>query len=410
MVIRIIKSVLTPPRLSRPMALSSVGLPRYWATVYEITALSGLRDRTVKWCLLAIEAFYSMIEDLHGVDCLDQLLHRADVNALGVGLEAFFLHERNVAMQDLTDRHDRWTSVKAFVFWILETSSGPEHDLSHLRTKLHNLGNKLANLTPCPNRAKLSVVRALPSIVIQDLYEIFDPQGIRNPFRTEKQKWRNQCLFLTMLHEGIRRSEALLLPVDAVKNGRDHDSLGVRHWMNIQNEFQDEDPRYCDPPSIKNSQSVRQIPVSEDLAKHIQYFITNYRGRSPYPFLFLNSHGKPLGTRSVSNIMLAASSVLSVSARQSLSDNMQRPVISSHDLRHTCAVVRLFHYRKAGLAEEESLQKLRAYFGWTHQSIMPRHYARAYWERHVEEVWNDSFDAHVEALRNVEHMIGGKEA
>lgn len=77
------------------------------------------------------------------------------------------------------------------------------------------------------------------------------------------------------------------------------------------------------------------------------------------------------------------------------------PKITPHDLRHTCAVVRLSHFRDAGLGEHEALERLRAFFGWSHTSQMPRHYARAYFESKLSEVWRDDFDAHISAIRNL---------
>jgi hypothetical protein len=71
-------------------------------------------------------------------------------------------------------------------------------------------------------------------------------------------------------------------------------------------------------------------------------------------------------------------------------------------LRHTCAVTRLNALRKHGVGEEDALSKLRVFFGWSHGSQMPRHYARAYWEAELGRVWNDAFDEHVEALREIE--------
>src|SRR5690606_8265061 len=114
-------------------------------------------------------------------------------------------------------------------------------------------------------------------------------ESIRNPFRSKMQRWRNYCILLAMLHQGLRRGEALLLPVNSIKSGIDERTLSTRHWINVQHLFEDDDPRFCDPPSIKNAQSIRQIPISAELANIFQAFIANYRGKSPYPQLFLNS-------------------------------------------------------------------------------------------------------------------------
>jgi len=46
-----------------------------------------------------------------------------------------------------------------------------------------------------------------------------------------------------------------------------------------------------------------------------------------------------------------------------------------------------------------AMDKLRVFFGWSPQSEMPRLYARAYFETKLSEVWNENFDAFVDALR-----------
>ncbi|MGY0522962.1 hypothetical protein ACW0JY_38485, partial [Pseudomonas aeruginosa] len=51
------------------------------------------------------------------------------------------------------------------------------------------------------------IARALPAAVIEDIYELIQPDSPRNPFRTEALRWRNFALVLLMLHQGLRRSE-----------------------------------------------------------------------------------------------------------------------------------------------------------------------------------------------------------
>lgn len=75
--------------------------------------------------------------------------------------------------------------------------------------------------------------------------------------------------------------------------------------------------------------------------------------------------------------------------------------MSPHDCRHTSAVVRMTRYKEAGFDIAESEEKLRLYFGWSKTSDMPRHYAKAYFETSLAEVWNEKFDHYVDALRNI---------
>jgi hypothetical protein len=99
------------------------------------------------------------------------------------------------------------------------------------------------------------------------------------------------CLLDVDRTRGLVRGEALLLPANAVKSGIDERTLSTRHWMNVANLFEDEETRTCDQPSIKNAQSVRQIPVSPLVAERFQHFVS-IRGRSWHPMLFLNNSGR----------------------------------------------------------------------------------------------------------------------
>jgi chromate transport protein ChrA len=93
--------------------------------------------------------------------------------------------------------------------------------------------------------------------------------------------------------------------------------------------------------------------------------------------LFLNNSDKPLGARGVSDIMQKASLKPSPIARQMLIDNMREPTIRAHYFRHTCAVVRLAHFKAAGIRQTDALEKLRAFFGWSFTSTVPQLYGAA---------------------------------
>lgn len=395
-----------PTSLQRPVLLTALGVPRYWATVYELSFLPHLSDKTTRTQLQAIDALYLHVEERYGANVLDEIIATLDFDRLLESLEAFYLRERNLAVQTGIDRRLRWSSVKHFIEeTITRVAQADDGAVHKVRRRLRRLISQLTNLHPNPVKQTKTAIRAVPSDALSELYDIFDPHSPRNPYRDEKRRWRNHCLFLALLHQGLRRGEALLLPTNPIKSGIDDQTLRTRYWLNVQNLYGEEDPRYCDRPSIKNDYSIRQIPVSDEVAARFQIFCDNYRGISPYPQLFLNSSGHPLGARSVSKIFKVASSELSAAAKRSLEDAMRMPKVTAHDLRHTCAVVRLYHYRTSGIAEEEALQKLRAFFGWTFESTMPRLYARAYYERHVSEIWNKSFDSHVDALRSIEHSV-----
>ena len=413
MVVRIIKSDLVPPGLHRAMALRGDGLPRFWATVYEISCLASARRSTAQKTLAAIDAFYVFVEVHFAGLNLDSALTTRDLDRVHLLLNSFFNAERNRAVQNRTDLTKRWTAVKAFIFWVIEQSSlatDPEI-ASLLRTRVAMMHTRYSNLSPNPSPQKAGRMRALPSAVLGEIYSLFDPQSSRNPFRIIRQRWRNYCLLLLLLHQGLRRGEALILPSNAIKSANDPSTLQRRFWMNIHNLYEDEDPRACDPPAIKNRQSIRQIPVSQKVAEVIQHFVANYRGISRYPYLFLNNRNEPLGARGIGDIFQRASRALTPDAQKTLADFQGIQVasesfisFSAHDCRHTCAVIRLSQLRAGGISEEDAMQKMRGFFGWSPTSEMPRLYARAYWDHHLSDVWNDEFDTRVEALKNIQFL------
>ncbi|MQX96120.1 hypothetical protein GHK03_07920 [Sinorhizobium medicae] len=71
--------------------------------------------------------------------------------------------------------------------------------------RLETLYRQLVPKTPPPP------IRALPPLVIEDLYEIFKPDSPRNPFKTETLRWRNLLVFMLLLRLGLRRGEGALL-------------------------------------------------------------------------------------------------------------------------------------------------------------------------------------------------------
>jgi len=177
--------------------------------------------------------------------------------------------------------------------------------------------------------------------------------------------------------------------------------------MTVRNMFEDAakaDPRAL-TPALKNANAIRQIPVTDRVAALIRDFSSrSRREKNDTGALFVSNRGRPLSKRMLESVMARADAALSQSARDLLIDQRGRNAakFTAHDLRHTCAVTRLNALRSHGISEEEALSKLRVFFGWSHGSQMPRHYARAYWESALGHIWDDAFDDHLEALREVE--------
>ncbi len=386
-----------PRGLAGAVLIDSHGLPRYCATIWSEAILAGLASNTRIRHLYAVDRLYRAAEVLGG-ESLDRVLMAADFDAIEAILLAFHTKVRNEASAKGVSGDLAWTSASRFVTDML-TYLGPsaEARVKDLNTRLRRIRRLYGQLSPSPSRPPLPI-RALPSLVVRELCEIFDPKHVRNPFRSERERWRNYLIFILLLHTGLRRSELAMLPVDAISSSFDVKANKERHWINVgRSPYANEDPRR-DKPSLKTRHSARQLPVSEELAVISDLVGTYKKRRSSHPFLFGSQKGKPLNLRSFQRIMEIATGSLSVSAVKTLQDRGTHSV-TLHSLRHTCAVYRLSKYVDHGDNLDTACEKLRAFFGWSPSSPMPRHYGRAYFEAAAAEDWNESYDCLVNSLR-----------
>lgn len=396
-----------PPALHGWLLIDFRGVPRYWSTVWTALEAASLGESTLSSRLAAIEQFYLSVEDQLGDDCLDSLIANLDFNQLESCLEGFFVSLRNRGAQNAGDHSMAWRTVIRFVRdctdRIARTGSF-KIPLDETHSRLLRL-ERLHNSLNLPQTRRSETVRALPAVVLEELYELIDPTSDRNPFKSESIRWRNFALILLMLHQGLRRGETLVLALDAIKMDFQSNGNGVRYWLDvISNPYETADPRR-DNPSLKNANAVRQIPVDPKIANVIETYVSNFRGKQSHSFLFSSQEGRPLSKRSVNDIMDALSSSLSATSTRALLDRRKIDKIHPHALRHTCAVVRLKQLIDAGTEMELAIQKLRVFFGWSRSSPMPQLYARAYFEDRLTSVWRDSFDLHVNALRQMQGEV-----
>jgi integrase len=404
-----IRNPLVPSALRSCVAVGADQVPRFWATVHDLTEMMALAPSTRRSALAGIDAFYAHVETIHGADVLDRLLVELDIEALSSALEAFLVREQNLAAVEQRAIGRRWVAASRFVLSTVRNiaaARGKLQDIDGFWHRLQNLERHVQQMAWAPT-PRQQTLRALPSGVLQDLYAIFAPESERNPFRSEAERFRNYTLFHVLLHCGLRAGEALLLPANCVRSQHAPSLLRDRHWMTVCSMFDDAteiDPR-ASQPSLKNAYAVRQIPVTDRVAMLIRDFSTQFR-RATHDTnaLFVSNRGRPLSNRMLESLMARADAALSQAARGLLIDQrgLKHAKFTAHDLRHTCAVTRLNALRKQGVAEDEALSKLRVFFGWSNGSQMPRHYARAYWESQLGHVWNDAFDEHIDALKELE--------
>ncbi len=330
-----------PPAFRGPVLIDAVGIPRYWAAVWTFLQPADHASSTLSKKLNHLESFYQHADQSLGFGGLDDALSNFDTEALSSTLEGYFLTIRNRPSVTPASE-ERWQAALQFVTVTVQRltrNSLPLEQLDALNGKLmrHELLNSHLHVgrSRRPER-----IRSLPSQVVEALYEMLDPESPLNPFRGVVSRWRVYTVFMLLLHQGLRRGELLSFPVDAIKNSFDRNSQNDRFWMSVRyNEYED-DPRYS-KPSIKNAPSIRQLPVSQPIAMLVQEYVSNYRGRADHSFLLNSQKQKPLSTEGVTKIFGKITASLPRNLRKVLHDHTGEDSISAHDLRHTCAVVRL---------------------------------------------------------------------
>lgn len=385
-----------PVAISGMICVRPSSIPRFWATIWSDVLKANVELSTRRKHLAALDRLYEAVERQRGSDCLDRLLTDADADALEQCLVGFLAQLRNEAAVANVDRSSTWTSAVIFVSDMLRyTGNSAGERAANMEASLLRLATLYRQLAPNVETAT-SPIRALPPLVIEDLYEIFKPDSPRNPFKTEAQRWRNLLIFMLLLRLGLRRGEAALLLTNSFKEDFDPVSGKTVSWLDVE-ETNDGDRRY-EQPSLKTGASRRQLPLPQEIVDLARVYTRNYRGRVNHPYLLISQKAKPLSLRSFGEIFETATRALSENARRSL-EKQGHQGVSCHDLRHTSAVVRMRRYQDIGIDLDRAQEKLRVFFGWTRGSQMPRLYAKAYFETTLAEVWGEKFDLFVDALR-----------
>jgi integrase len=392
-----------PPGLSGPVLIDPRGLPRYWAAVWSAAVTGALADSTHIKKLRYIDNLYQHGDELRGYGALDDALGTLNDGDLAEILESWFISIRNQAKTTEADE-TRWqvgySFVTSVVSWIAKSDA--HKTLHHIESRLHQL-SVLYSQFRVKKRNTPEMIRSLPASTVEMLYQILDPDSEDNPFPRVQTRWRVYVAFILMLHQGLRRGEALLLPVDAIKSAFDEKLGRDRSWINVrENDYENstQDPRYS-KPSIKTKDSIRQIPTSETTARIIESYAGNYRGRPQHSFLLNSKSNVPLSTEALTKAFAAVSKRLPAHVIRELESRTGKTTVTPHDLRHTCAVVRLHQLLQHGDSMDEALQKMRIFFGWSRQSTMPSRYARAVFEDRLAGVWNNAFDDRVALLRAI---------
>lgn len=400
MPVRVLKASAVPKSLAGPIALSLTGAPRYWSEVYVALAMGSNARGTVRKRIQSIEALYRFCDEAFGPLDLDRTLATAAIDHLHEILQSYLVRLNNQSAITEIDRSNYWNHACLFIRTILEhRGSDSLTEAQRMTAALSELQHKYASLRPA-RRRKVILPRSLRSDVVAELNEIFEPDSPRNPFRGAANRYRNNLIYLMLLHLGIRIGEALSLPIKTVLSDSHPRTGKTVHWLNIQdNLYPDFDSRY-EEPSLKTASSNRQLPIAPTFARLIGAYVEGYRTRGDHPFLFGSEHGAPLSPQSARYIFKVAHGQLSDRAK-SMMETFNGKELSSHDLRHTCAVHKL-RQLKQRYDHDDALRRMRRWFGWSKNSTMPNRYASAYLEEESDTAARNDFDEFVSAIRSVD--------
>ncbi|WP_282828860.1 tyrosine-type recombinase/integrase [Pelomonas sp. V22] len=377
------------------MISDRTSLPRFWATVW-LTGLGGAgkSENTQKARLRHIGAFYEACDARYGPDALDRAIGGGHVNAVLAMLGDFYLTVSTIQSPDSWDV-SRWEAVRAFskaVALLLTPWDAAWNVVPHY---LESLGEIRRG-----DEGKFRFVRALPDLVLDELLAIAHPESELNPFKDERVRWRNWLIVHLLLLGGLRRGESLLLQVDSLKHDVDRVTGQLIYWLDVTTtEYEDE---RATKPSIKTAESHRQIPVLSDLVAIYEHYVNEMRvSDGDVPFLLTSARSSALSAESVTKMFEQYTAALSpVAYARFYECTGGKRHISPHDLRHTSATARyaLFMAQEDG-SKELTLQRMRAFFGWSVTSKMPELYAKAAIQDDLLRSWNDLFDKRILRLR-----------
>ena len=185
------------------------GLPRLAPAIWSSLIRGTLSDSYVRTKLTSIEHFYRYNEDTYPHPSLDYLITQLNFPEIELRLKGFLASLQNQTAIDGSDRSSVWKTVIRFVIDVLSFLSpivSSSQTMSKLKASVLHLERMYSFLNP-PRRVRPRKVRSLPSMVIEELYELTTPGSKCNPFRGAKLQMRNHIIFLLLLHLGLRKGE-----------------------------------------------------------------------------------------------------------------------------------------------------------------------------------------------------------
>ncbi|MGX0137736.1 tyrosine-type recombinase/integrase [Cupriavidus metallidurans] len=369
-------------------------MPRYWATAWMLAAVSSqLSVNTQMTRLRHLDAFYAFVDEHYGRDALDDAISTRDAQRTQQYVESFYFFLTSQSPCSSTTVQ-RWDTVRGFLQHVAQRLA-----VAHVSWQaLSALLASMARLRKT-GHGRVRFIRAIPAVTLRDLLALAEPGSPRNPCISTSIQWRNWLVVNLLLLAGLRRGELMLLGIDALKRDIDPDSGEWVQWLDVTTN--NEPDMRTTKPSFKTAQSHRQIPISASLADLYEEYVTHHRhGGQDHGFLLTASNGAPISAESMTKVFRQLSKALSPQAIARFRERAGGRIrVSPHDMRHTCATMRFAMFMMQNSNRDLALQRMRAFFGWSRESTMPEHYARAAIQDDLLKTWDDLFDHRTQQLR-----------
>ena len=221
-------------------------------------------------------------------------------------------------------QYSRMTFIADYLKWLAEIIS--ENKLTETDRRLaKEMYNRLKAHRPKKrnghngNRDE----KSLDPEMLEELFEVLKPGHIKNPFQNLDIQIRNALIITLLRFLGIRRGELLNLQVE------DIDCFANELWI-VRRADSTIDQRPFQP-LVKTLE--RNLPMNEQLAEKLRYYIMNVRSKFPrarkHPYFFVThkvgpNQGLPLSNSGFGKI---------ITKIQKISDSFKN--VHAHSFRHT---------------------------------------------------------------------------
>jgi len=282
----------------------------------------------------------------------------------------------------------RWTVTRKFIKFLWDFYQCRVKDPDKLKAaqiQLEGMENSFLIHGKTPYRTANKDKIGLSPELRAEFLDIINPveENTKNPWKNELVRWRNYCLFLTMILGGNRKGESLGLLLS-------HFNLvGPSHSRKYFEIFKEDRLTSGYPrkeiPAVKTNG--RQVELSDDLAAIFEYYITKIRPKfknatkSTYVFLSLRD-GQPLSVLTP-NESLNALITMHPQFKDLLTPHILRNTF--HDLLSEILDSKL--EAEGPIAKQAIKAGLQEYAGgWSSGSSMVNKYPKGSIERRVGEL------------------------